>query len=110
MKKILLALVLATSIPAFAQHNGHGHNHGRGQDHGRGHDHGGWGWAGPAIITGIIGYEIARNQQQVYAQPPVYVQSVPVYTHPQVQYQSCTPWTETMNQNGSVTRTRTCNQ
>jgi uncharacterized protein YcfJ len=31
-----------------------------------------------------------------------------IYQQPQVQYQSCTAWTETADQYGNITRTRTC--
>jgi hypothetical protein len=59
----------------------------------------------PTIIGGAIVYEVAR-QQPVYVQQPVFVQQQPVVLEPQ--NQSCSPWTETQNPDGTVTRTRTC--
>ena len=85
MKKVILALALLTSASAFAQHHGH-HHHGYWQ---RGNN--GWMWVAPTIIGGIIGYEIVQNQ----GLPP---------------YQQCSPWTEIQNPDGTITRTRTCNQ
>ena len=36
----------------------------------------GWGWVAPAVIGGVVGYEIAHANQPVYIQqPPVVVQS-----------------------------------
>lgn len=100
MKKLLVISVLTlASIPAMAQHYGHhGHWH-------RGHG-GGWNWVAPVLIGGVVGYEIARNQ------PPVVVQQQPVILQsPQVVYQqNCSPWTEVQNSDGTITRTRTCQQ
>jgi hypothetical protein len=100
MKKIVF-LLLTLSVSAFAQH----HDYYRHENHGywqRGGD-GGWAWVAPTIIGGVIGYEIARNQPPVVVQqPPVIVQNPP----PKV----CSPWTEIQNPDGTITRTRTCNQ
>jgi len=101
MKKVLLALsLLAVTGTAMAQHyHGHGIRHG---GYYRGGPGFGW-WVAP-VVTGVIGYEIAK-QQQVIVQQPVVVQN------PQpAQGQVCTPWTETQNSDGTITRTRTCNQ
>lgn len=100
MKKIVF-LLLMLSTSTFAQHYDYRHEH-----HGywqRGGD-GGWAWMAPTIIGGVIGYEIARNQQPIIVQqqPPVIVQNPP----PKV----CSPWTEIQNPDGTITRTRTCNQ
>lgn len=97
MKKFLFALLLLSSVPAFAQHFHHGHGHG----HWRSGSNG-WVWVAPTIIGGVIGYEMARNQ------PPVVVQQ-PVIIQPQ-QNQNCSPWTEVQNPDGTITRTRTCQQ
>jgi hypothetical protein len=59
-------------------------------------------------IAGAVIYDI-YNRPVVVQQPPVVVQQPPVYQYPQPM-QNCTPWTETMNPNGTITRTRTCNQ
>ena len=99
MKRVLFGLLLVSSS-AFAQHNDYRHEH-----HGywqRGGDNG-WMWVAPTIIGGVIGYEIARNQ------PPVVVQQPPVIVQnptPKV----CSPWAEIQNPDGTITRTRTCNQ
>jgi hypothetical protein len=100
MKKILLALsLLAVTGTAMAQ-----------QYHGNGFRHPGYyrgpgiGWWVAPVVTGVIGYEIAK-QQQVIVQQPVVVQNPPL-----AQGQICTPWTETQNSDGTITRTRTCNQ
>ena len=100
MKKLILALALLASVPAFAQHHHHGHH---------GHYRGpGWGWWVAPAVTGVIGYEIARQQQ------PVIVQQQPVIVqNPSPVYQSnpnCGPWVETQQPDGTITRTRTCNQ
>lgn len=99
MKKLILALSLFATVPAFA-HHGHHHGHYRGGP--------GWGWWVAPVVTGVIGYEIARQQQ------PVIVQQQPVIVqNPSPIYQAntnCGPWTETQNPDGTITRTRTCNQ
>ena len=57
------------------------------------HHHGGYyrggcygcGWVAPALIGGVIGYELSRPHETVIVQqPPVYVQSAPttVYVNP----------------------------
>ena len=96
MKKVLLALALLASAPAFAQHHHH-------------HYHGGYrgGWVGPAIVGGLIGYELSRPHTVVVQQQPVIVQQPPVVYQPN---QNCGPWIETMNPDGTITRTRTCTQ
>ena len=99
MKKLLAILFLTVSASAMAQHH-HGH-HGYWR-HGGGNN---WVWVAPALIGGVIGYEISRNQ------PPVVVQQTPVIIqNPQVVLQNCSPWTEVQNPDGSITRTRTCQQ
>ena len=100
MKKFLFVLLILASVPAFAQHHfRHGHGHGHGH-----YRHGGWGW-GPIIggaVAGAVIYDI-YNRPVVVQQPPIVVQQQPVQ-----QNQNCTPWTETQNPDGSITRTRTC--
>jgi hypothetical protein len=102
MKKILFVLLLA-STSAFAQHDYYRHEH-----HGYWQRGGvnGWTWMAPTIIGGVIGYEIARSQQPVVVQPPTVLVSPP----PPQPVQVCSPWTEIQNPDGTVTRTRTCNQ
>jgi hypothetical protein len=104
MKKIALALALLTTASVASAHGwerGPGYGYRGGYNHYENHYHGGgYNWAAPAIIGGVIGYELAQPRT-VYVQP-----------QPQVVYQTpyCTPWTETMDQYGVVTRTRTCTQ
>ena len=99
MKKILLVLsLLAVTSSAMAQHyHGHGFRH-------HGHHRGpGVGWWVAPVVVGAIGYELGR--QQIIIQQPVVVQN-PLPAPGQI----CTPWTETQNLDGTITRTRTCNQ
>lgn len=100
MKKILVALsLLALTGSAMAQHyHGHGFRH-----HGPRviyRDN----WIAPAVGALIIGAAIneAHNRQ---VQSQVIIQNPPTPLG-----QVCTPWTETQNSDGTITRTRTCNQ
>lgn len=102
MKKILLGCLLIISGNAFA--NGpHGHYGHRGHHYHGGHNN----WAAPLIIGGIVGYTI-KGPPVVYAPPPVMYP--PINSIPTVQTQTCTPWIEIYNSDGSITRTRTCSQ
>lgn len=97
MKKLFISLILAcATLPALAQHHGHGFRH---HGHYRGPDIG-W-WVAP-VVVGAIGYELGRQQTVVVQQPPVIVQQ------PGIQNQNCTPWTETLQSDGTIVRTRTC--
>ena len=100
MKKLIVLVLITLSASAMA--HGHGGHH-------RGHwvrgNGGGWQWMVPTIVGGAIVYEVAR-QQPVYVQQPVIVKQQPVVV--ESQNQSCSPWTETQNPDGTVTRTRTC--
>jgi hypothetical protein len=100
MKKFIFALLVLASVPAFAQH------HFRYHGHGHGYQRGGWG-LGPVVggaIVGAVIYDI-YNRPLVVQQPPIVIQQPTVQ-----QYQNCTPWTETQNPDGTITRTRTCQQ
>ena len=103
MKRILALVLLSVSATAMA-HGPHGywrHNGG-----------GSWGWVAPAIVGGVIGYELSRPPVYtapppvVVQQPPVIVQQPPVI----VQGQNCSPWTQIQNPDGTITTTRTCTQ
>jgi len=76
MKKVLLALSL---FAVFGTANAQWH-HGY---HGGCCYRGGYGggWVAPAIIGGVIGYELSRPP--VYTQPPVIVQQPPVIVQSQ---------------------------
>ena len=103
MKRIIALILLAGSLsaqaqPGFRYYHHHGYYPGPN-----------YGWVAPTIIGGVIGYEIARNQQPVIVQQPVVVQQAPATVY-YGQSQQCTVWTEIQNSNGTVTRTRTCSQ
>lgn len=104
MKRTLLILALITCSTAFA-HGPHGYwRHDGG---------GGWNWVAPAVIGGVIGYEIARPPvyvpPPVVVQPPLVIQQQPqVVVQQPVPGQNCSPWTQIQNPDGSITTTRTC--
>ena len=104
MKRILAVLsLLAVVGTANAQwHHGHGYGHG----HWQRNYNGGWSWVVPAIIGGAVVYGATRPETVVVQQPSIVVQNPPVI----VQNQNCSPWTETQNSDGTITRTRTCAQ
>jgi hypothetical protein len=85
MKKVLSLLILASVLTASAEACCYRGGYYRG-------GYGG-GWVGPAIVGGVIGYELARpntvvveQPSVVYAAPPVVVQPSPVYAQPPVGY------------------------
>jgi hypothetical protein len=99
MKRVLAVAVLTlATMPAMAHWQHHGGY--------RGYYGGGWGWVAPAIIGGAVVYGVTRPETVIVQQPPIVVQNPPVI----VQNQNCTPWTETQNPDGTITRTRTCAQ
>jgi len=99
MKRLIALLFLTVSVTAMAQHHHHYHRHS------------GWGyngWIAPVIVSGVIGYEIARNYPPVIVQQPVIVQPAPYYG--QIPVQSCTAWNEIQTADGRIYRERTCTQ
>ena len=70
MKKSLLAFSLVAVIGSAVAHEGFRHYGYRGGCYG-------CGWVAPAIIGGVIGYEIA-NRPVIVEQPPV------IYTQPSI--------------------------
>jgi hypothetical protein len=98
MKKLFITLALVcTTLPALAQHHGHGFRH---HHHHRGP---GIGWyVAPLIIGGIAGATIVNNRQP----ETIIIQQVPQPVN--VYNPNCTPWTETYQSDGTITRTRTC--
>lgn len=69
MKKLVLALSLLTLVGSASAHEGFRHG---------GYYHGGcWGcnWVAPAIVGGVIGYELSRPH---YYEQPVVIQQQPV--------------------------------
>ena len=98
MKRLVALILITLSTTAMAQHHHH-------------HRHNGWGyngWIAPVIVSGVIGYEIARRQPSVIVQQPVVVQPAPYYG--QTPVQSCTAWTEIQMPDGRIYRERTCTQ
>ena len=104
MKKLIALVLLAGSVSAMAQYPHHNHRHG-----GRGYN----GWIAPVIVSGVVGYEIARHQTPpVIIQQPVIVQPAPVppATVYYGQTQTCTAWNEIQTADGRIYRERTCTQ
>ena len=101
MKKILAILLMVASFAAAAQHRGFQPVHR--------HWHPNYGWVFPTIIGGVVGYEIARQQQPVVVQqPPVVVQQTPVVVQqPPV---NCSAWREVQQPDGIIVRERICTQ
>ena len=99
MKKILTVLAMTLSLTAMA--HGHGGYWARGYG-------GAWQWMVPTIIGGAIVYEVARQQPVIIQQPVVVQPQQPVIVQPP--NPNCSPWTETQNPDGTITRTRTCTQ
>ena len=97
MKKLLAILLIASSASAMAHQHGYWRHSGPDR---------GWNWVAPAVIGGVIGYEISRPPVYVQPQPPVVIQQQPVI----VQGQNCSPWTQIQNPDGTITTTRTCTQ
>ena len=101
MKRLLTTIILFIGLIPVSAMAQHGHHHGYWQ-RGTGPN---WIWVTPAIIGGVIGYEIARNQ------PPVIIQQQPmIIRSPEIQQQNCSSWTEIQHSDGTITRTRTCTQ
>ena len=99
MKKLFITLLLAgATLPALAQHHGHGFRH---PGYYRGY-YGGGGWVAPLIIGGAVGYALTRPDP-VIVQQPVYVEQPPV-----IQNQNCGPWKEVQTPEGKIYRERTC--
>lgn len=74
MKKLLLATLLLVSATANAQWHPHSYGY-------RGYGYNGW--VAPALIGGVIGYEIARPHETVIVQQPSVVVQQPC-PYPQV--------------------------
>lgn len=84
MKKFLVTLLLVISSVAMA-HEGFRHYGYRGPCCYNGS------WVGPAIIGGVIGYELSRPPVYtpppvVYTQPPIIIEQQPVVQQPPVGY------------------------
>jgi hypothetical protein len=108
MKKLIAVAVLSlASVPAMAQYYHHSH---RNIQYHHYHRSPSWGPVVGGAILGAVIYDI-YNRPVVVQQPPVVVQQPPVIVQsPPITIQNCTPWTETQNADGTITRTRTCSQ
>ena len=93
MKKLLFILALFPTL-VFAQH----YHHGFQGPHWR-YSGGNWNWMVPAIVSGVIVYEVSKTQQQ---QPIIIQQTQPMET--------CTAWKEIQTPDGKIYRERTCTQ
>jgi len=95
MKKFLFFIIASLfSITASAQYMHWHSRHGPYYSHDR--------WVAPLIIGGVIGYELnkSRTNTVIVQQPNVIVE----------QTMECTPWKETQQSDGTITRERTCYQ
>lgn len=92
MKKLigLFLSLVATAAMSHQYNYGHHPGHGHWQKHGNQ-----WVWVVPAAFGGIIVYQATRPT---------------VDTMNNLELKQCSPWTEIQNADGTITRTRTCNQ
>jgi len=103
MKKLFIALTLiCATLPALAQHHGHGFRHHR---HHHGHYYsGGPNWVAPLVIGGVVTYALTRPEPMVIQQPVIVQQDQPTV----IQNQNCTSWKEIYTSDGKIYRERTC--
>lgn len=74
MNKVLTVILLTLACSANAQWHPHSYGY-------RGYGYNGW--VGPAVVGGVIGYELSRPRETVIVQqPPVIVQQQPVVVQP----------------------------
>lgn len=113
MKKLALAVLLATSLTAQADDSYMGEIIGGVAGGIIGNQVGGG--SGKAVTTAIgavIGSQVGGRiedsmNQNRYRYDPYAVPQNPYYVQ-QTYTRTCTPWTETMDRYGNLTRTRTC--
>ena len=101
MSKLLVGLLLAvTATSAFADRDDHGRGYGYRGGYGyHEHYHGGYNnWIAPALIGGVIGYELGQPRTvYVQPQPQVIYQQPPVIYNNSVQGACPAPYTPTYN-------------
>jgi hypothetical protein len=105
---VFASILAMSALFAYSPAQAQWHHHG---GHYRGGYYGGGNWVAPALIGGVIGYELSRPryyEPPVVVQQPVIVQQQPVYSVTTTA--TCTVWTETQHADGTITRTRTCTQ
>lgn len=89
MKYLLILIAFVTSnVLANTYHrppHPHGHWVKRGPE---------WHWVVPAVVGGVIVYQATTPR---------------VHPLTNTELQTCSPWTEIQNPDGTITRTRTCN-
>jgi hypothetical protein len=95
MKFLLVFLLSFSTLAAHAQWHPHTYGY-------RGYGY--RGWVAPAVVGGVIGYEIARQPQVIIQQQPVIVQQ-PAYAMPGT---NCTPWQVVQMPDGTYVQSRTC--
>lgn len=92
MKKLAILFLSLVATAAMS----HPYNYGVRPGHGHWQRHGNeWVWVVPTIVGGIVVYEATRPRID------------PLNS---VELKQCSPWTEIQNSDGTITRTRTCNQ
>ena len=91
MKKLALALSLLVASTVASAHGWERGGYRGGYGHYENHYHGGgYNWVAPALIGGIIGYELSQPRT-VYVQPQpqvIYQQPQVVYTQPTYHHES----------------------
>ena len=94
MNKLLLACTFLVGTSAMAHGGAYQGRH----DHWRRHHPPHWQWTVPALVTGAIVYRALEPAPQVHVQP----------NYGSFPSANCGPWTESINPDGSITRSRTC--
>lgn len=94
MKKVLVGSILSLITVSSFAHGYHGHWRHSGSN--------GWNWVVPAVIGGVVVYEITK--------PPVVQQPVIIQQNQVINDSNCSPWTQVQNSDGTITVTRTCIQ
>ena len=80
MKKLIIAVLMATVAATAMADGGRGRYYGGGGYHGEHHGggYGPWGWAAPLIIGGAVGYWMNQPREVYVAPPPpVYIERAP---------------------------------